>query len=72
MADKLVYIPSDEKMNLSKARKSVRKNELCDVIKGRDERRSGKGNLFKRDGSVGVTQLIFWTLCRTSIYPFEA
>ena len=38
---------------------SVRKNEPCDVIKGRDERRSGKENPLKRDGYIDVTRLIF-------------
>ena len=35
------------------------KNEPCDFIKGRDKRRSGKGNPLKRDGSIDVARLIF-------------
>ena len=35
------------------------KNEPCIVIKIRDERRIGEGNPLKRDGSIGVTRLIF-------------
>ena len=40
---------------------TVRKNEPCDIIKGRAERRSGKGNPLER-----VTRQIFSILCRVS------
>ena len=35
----------------------------------RDERRGGKGNPLKRDGSIDVTRLIFRTLRRASFLP---
>ena len=38
----------------------------CDVIKMRDERRSGKGSPLKRDGSIDVKGHFSRTLCKAS------
>ena len=47
------------KLEEKEALQSVRKNEPCDFKKMRDDRRSGKGNPLRRDGSIDVTRLIF-------------
>ena len=51
-------IPGKKDIN-AETLQSVRKNDPCDVIKGRDERRGGKGNPLKKDGSIDVPRLIF-------------